>query len=451
MSLFRRKPAQRPMISWPVDRPLGDIQSIPSPYPTLYSPIASSPSTDISFAHRWPLKDDIFESPITFSSPLKDDVFQSQVTFPSPSKDDVFQNQVTFPSPLREDVLESQVSFPSPLNTNEDVSIILDVYPPPPPPKDELPRHEVNDELAVRNDVVELPADGSEKERSVPERKDFKEVATRRSMPGPLICEDIDISTTRVDSPSLPVYQEEADIYRYLSRSPPMYKDDEDVYQDVYDNISPLRSTRSFSNGAIRHQSYSTAGIEPVSPLRLNKRKLEDDIYKEISPLHSHPAYDEDLLEDLPLISKSAYDEDDNDDLSPLPQALYSSYNSSPLSWHSNRTSDLTMSTVATTFSHRPSDDIFSNLSLRARSNKSCTDYDCDFDYEDYFEKIQHEIDISDAMPDNDRLGDAGKIPIFDSDGKGRPFSSIYSGDTAIGEQQMVIFVRHFFCGVSHS
>jgi hypothetical protein len=402
MSLFRRKPIQRPMISWPVERPL-DIPNIPLSYPTLYSPIASSPSTDFSFAQRWPLKDDVFDS---------------------------------------------QVMFPSPMQANEDVSIIFDIYPPPPPPKDDPAGDVVMVEDTVEADVVELPAVDIEKEPTVHERKDFEEVASRRSSPPPSIYKDI--STTPTGSPSLPVYQEEADIYRYLSRSPPMYKDDEDVYEDVYDNISPLRSTRSFANEAIPLRRYSHEDLRPISPLRLNKRKHEDDIYKEISPLHSNLAYDEDLLEDLPLISTQVYDE--YDDLSPLPQALYSSYNSSPLSWRSNRTSDLTMSTVATSYSHqRASDDVFSSLSLRTRSNKSCTDYDCDFDYEDYFEKIQHEIDISDSRPDDSILGQAGRIPIFDSDGKGRPFSSIYSGDTAIGEQQMIIFVRHFFCGVSYS
>lgn len=401
MSLFRRKPAQRPVISWPVDRPLGDIQRLPAAYPTVYSPIASSPSTDFSFASRWPLKDDN----------------------------------------------EGQVTLLSPLQTSEDISIILDVYPP--PPKDEPRTSQVNDMLFEKKHVVEVPAVVSEKEQSLYEPNDLEEVAPRGSTPPPSVFQDP--ATTPTGLPSLPIYDEEADIYRYLSRSPPMCKDDEDVYEDVYDNISPLRSTRSFANEAVRPWSYSIEDVEPVSPLRPNKRKFADELYKDLSPLNSHPAYDEDLFEDEPLVSPSAYGEDD--DLSPLPRALYSSYNSSPLSWRSNRTSDLTMSTVATSYSHqhpRSSDDMYSTLSPRARSNKSCTDYECSFDYEDYFEKIQHEIDISDARPDDNLLAQAGKIPIFDSDGKGRPFSSIYSGDTALGEQQMVIFVRHFFCGVSY-
>ena len=393
------------MISWPVDRPSGNIQRLPTAYPTLYSPIASSPTTDLSFASRWPLQDDHAN--------------------------------------------DSQVTFTSPLQNAEDISILLDVGPPPPPPppKDEPRRIEVDDHPFVENNVVDVPAVVSEKEQTTYSFQDPVEVAPRESTPPPSVFKDASI--TPHGSPTLPVYEEEADIYRYLSRSPPMYKDDEDVYEDVYDNISPLRSTRSFANEAIRPRSYSSEDIEPVSPLRLNKHKFADELYKDFSPLEANPIYDEDLFEDEPLMSMSAYYEDD--DLSPLPQALYSSYNSSPLSWRTNRTSGLTMSTIATNISQqsRPSDDMYSVMSTKARSNNSCKDYECSVDYEDYFEKIQHEIDISDSRPNDDMLAQAGKIPIFDSDGKGRPFSSIYSGDTAIGEQQMVIFVRHFFCGVS--
>ena len=46
-------------------------------------------------------------------------------------------------------------------------------------------------------------------------------------------------------------------------------------------------------------------------------------------------------------------------------------------------------------------------------------------------------------------LEEAGNVPIFDADGNSRPFKSLYAGNQAIGEQQLIIFVRHFFCGVS--
>jgi hypothetical protein len=51
-------------------------------------------------------------------------------------------------------------------------------------------------------------------------------------------------------------------------------------------------------------------------------------------------------------------------------------------------------------------------------------------------------------LPSQATLDEAGNVPIFDADGNSRQFKSLYSGNLAIGEQQMIIFVRHFFCGV---
>jgi hypothetical protein len=59
------------------------------------------------------------------------------------------------------------------------------------------------------------------------------------------------------------------------------------------------------------------------------------------------------------------------------------------------------------------------------------------------------ELPKADKLPTQSELDIAGDIPIIDADGVSRPFKSLYSGETAIGEQQMVIFVRHFFCLVS--
>ncbi|KAF2666078.1 hypothetical protein BT63DRAFT_416499 [Microthyrium microscopicum] len=52
-----------------------------------------------------------------------------------------------------------------------------------------------------------------------------------------------------------------------------------------------------------------------------------------------------------------------------------------------------------------------------------------------------------DRLPSDEELKIAGAIPIFDSNGNSRPFKSLYEGPTSIGEQQLVVFVRHFFCG----
>jgi hypothetical protein len=76
-------------------------------------------------------------------------------------------------------------------------------------------------------------------------------------------------------------------------------------------------------------------------------------------------------------------------------------------------------------------------------------DHSCEIENDDDFARLGGEIDISDDLPTEEILEEAGDIPIYDSEGNEKPFKSLYSGDSAIGEQQLVIFVRHFYCGVS--
>jgi len=121
------------------------------------------------------------------------------------------------------------------------------------------------------------------------------------------------------------------------------------------------------------------------------------------------------------------------DSTAPPPSASTSS-DSPPPSWYSSQPSDA--STAIT--SYQPSTD--------SLSDSSCG-YECHFNIDDYFDQFRDDLDISDDYPERDRLEEAGDVLIYDSEGNSRPFKTIYSGDLAIGEQQMVIFVRHFFCG----
>jgi len=43
----------------------------------------------------------------------------------------------------------------------------------------------------------------------------------------------------------------------------------------------------------------------------------------------------------------------------------------------------------------------------------------------------------------NDMLAKTAEIPILSSDGTGHPFASIYAG-----QPTLIIFLRHFFCGM---
>jgi hypothetical protein len=77
-----------------------------------------------------------------------------------------------------------------------------------------------------------------------------------------------------------------------------------------------------------------------------------------------------------------------------------------------------------------------------ATTTENCAEVNCGY---------HDEFTSPSALPDQEVLDAAAEIPIFDERGNSRLFSSIYEGPQAIGEQQLIIFVRHFYCGVRSS
>lgn len=71
----------------------------------------------------------------------------------------------------------------------------------------------------------------------------------------------------------------------------------------------------------------------------------------------------------------------------------------------------------------------------------------CYFDSADYFTQLREDVNVSDDCPDKKTLEEAGDISIYDSEGTPKPFKSFFQGDMAIGQRQLVLFVRHFYCG----
>ncbi|KAF2206549.1 hypothetical protein CERZMDRAFT_26729, partial [Cercospora zeae-maydis SCOH1-5] len=53
----------------------------------------------------------------------------------------------------------------------------------------------------------------------------------------------------------------------------------------------------------------------------------------------------------------------------------------------------------------------------------------------------------SDDCPDRATLAAVHNIPIFNAEGKSMPFGSLYDPATATHQRQLIIFVRHFYCG----
>ena len=75
----------------------------------------------------------------------------------------------------------------------------------------------------------------------------------------------------------------------------------------------------------------------------------------------------------------------------------------------------------------------------------------CQDDPDVWFERFHDEVDdveLSDDVPTQSQLDTAANIPIYDPEGNSRPFRHLYQGAEHQGQRQLIIFVRHFYCGV---
>lgn len=57
------------------------------------------------------------------------------------------------------------------------------------------------------------------------------------------------------------------------------------------------------------------------------------------------------------------------------------------------------------------------------------------------------DVDTDNTIPSQALLRKVADFQVLDQDGKSRPFKSLYSGPM-VARRVLVIFVRHFFCGV---
>lgn len=58
-------------------------------------------------------------------------------------------------------------------------------------------------------------------------------------------------------------------------------------------------------------------------------------------------------------------------------------------------------------------------------------------------------IGLADDLPPAAMLEKAGELPILSANGLSRPFKSLWQGQEHIGQRQLIVFIRHFYCGVS--
>jgi hypothetical protein len=63
-------------------------------------------------------------------------------------------------------------------------------------------------------------------------------------------------------------------------------------------------------------------------------------------------------------------------------------------------------------------------------------------------QEFQGNIEVSTALPSKSTLEEIADLPVLGVDGQIVPFKSLYWSDTSEGKKVMIIFIRHFFCGV---
>jgi len=76
-----------------------------------------------------------------------------------------------------------------------------------------------------------------------------------------------------------------------------------------------------------------------------------------------------------------------------------------------------------------------------APSSNSETEPELDF---------QGDVLVSNDIPTQTDLDKCADLLVLDAQGTSRPFKTLYAGE-GVAPRQLIIFVRHFFCGVSIS
>jgi hypothetical protein len=64
-------------------------------------------------------------------------------------------------------------------------------------------------------------------------------------------------------------------------------------------------------------------------------------------------------------------------------------------------------------------------------------------------QEFHGDIKVSASLPSKSTLEKIADLPVFDVDGKSLPFKSLYWPEAKDKKKVMIIFIRHFFCGVS--
>jgi hypothetical protein len=68
----------------------------------------------------------------------------------------------------------------------------------------------------------------------------------------------------------------------------------------------------------------------------------------------------------------------------------------------------------------------------------------------DNTEEFNGDVNTNNEIPSQEDLARVEKLTVLDKDGKTIPFKDLYNGPN-VARRVLIIFIRHFFCGVSDS
>lgn len=63
-------------------------------------------------------------------------------------------------------------------------------------------------------------------------------------------------------------------------------------------------------------------------------------------------------------------------------------------------------------------------------------------------EEFEGNVDVNNDIPSQEDLQKVGDLLVLDAEGKSRPFKELHNAPH-VAPRQLIIFIRHFFCGVS--
>jgi hypothetical protein len=63
-------------------------------------------------------------------------------------------------------------------------------------------------------------------------------------------------------------------------------------------------------------------------------------------------------------------------------------------------------------------------------------------------EEFEGTVDVTNDLPTEKDLARVGDLLVLDAQGQSRPFKELYNAPH-VATRQLIIFIRHFFCGVS--